>query len=120
MSLADDSSLEMWTFGSSTFACEISGNKWQGWFEAAAILSVSAVLDSNKRYVDIGGVNFGNLSREIAFDDEASRDSFLSLVGQVKTLSNSAGRSISACLSTAVYINADGPYYRANASWEAL
>lgn len=120
MTLIDGEGLETWQFGSARFACEVSGGKWQGWFEASAILSISPVLDSNKRYVDVGGVNFGALSREIAFDDEASRDAFLGMVGQVRTVTNGAGRSITACLSSAVYVNADGPFYRANATWESL
>jgi hypothetical protein len=120
MSWLDDPNLSAWSFGTASFACEVSGAKWDGWFEATAIVDIKPVLDATTRYIDVGGVHFGALTRECAFVDAASRDAFLGMVGQTKTLNNDAGRSRSCVLTAARYINAAGPFYYASATWEAL
>lgn len=120
MSWLDDPALSVWSYGSSQFGCDVSLPKWDGWFEQTAIVDIKPVLDSNQRYIDVAGVHFGQLQRSIAFADAASRDAFLNLVGQTKTLSNDAGRSRSAVLTAARYVNGTGPYYWASATFEAL
>lgn len=120
MSWQDDTSLSIWTYGNASFGSEVSLPKWDGWFEATVIHDIKPVLDSNQRYIDVAGTHFGSLQRSIAFVDADSRDAFLNMVGQTKTLSNDAGRSRSAVLVAARYVNGTGPYYWASATWEAL
>lgn len=112
--------MQHWSYGSAHFACQISGNSWEGWFPANAIVDIKPVLDSHVRYIDVGGAVFGSLSRDCSFPDAHSRDAFLDMLGTTATLNNGAGRSRSAVLTQAQYINADGPYYIARATWEAL
>lgn len=79
--------VKVWSFRGVAFAARLqTSQEWDEWFETAAIVQIDPILDSNQRYVDVGGVNYGGLQRLIAFDTIAERDAFAAMVGTVGPL----------------------------------
>lgn len=96
MGMLDD--IQLWSFQGQTAACRAgSTSEWEEWFEADTTLSIEPILDTNDRYVDIGGKQVGPIQKRFAFPTREARAAFEALRGQTGTLSR-PGRSCSAIL----------------------
>lgn len=84
---------QLWSFRGTVFAARLGSERdWDEWFEETTIMAVDPILDSQDRYVDIGGVTFGQVQRLAAFNTAADRDAFHAMRGTVGTLAR-PGRS---------------------------
>lgn len=79
--------LQNWTFKGIAAARRIdSDQEWEEWFEEDTILSIEPILDSNERYIDIGGTANGALQLPFAFATLADRAAFLAQRGTTGVL----------------------------------
>lgn len=116
--------IQYWTFRGVALARVITqAQQWDEWFGEETILSIEPILDSAQRYIDVGGVDYRQLSLILAFPTLADRSSFRSYRGSVGTLQRSGynPRSGTALLrSVAEVASSSGQYHLLASTFEAL
>lgn len=117
MTIFTDTAINAWQFANVYFRrVETDGNNW---FQAQIVMSNEAILDGGgARYIDIGGLNYADLSVRAAFPTSAQRNLFCTKVGARQALVNGRGRSCYAIMANATPVTSqDGIYWYADATF---
>lgn len=118
--MSNITALSTWSFDGISFAVRAAGETWELWFEESTIQQIDPILDSDQRYVDTGGVQYGPLTKQAAFASVAQRTQFLGKRGRSGTLTNIQGQSRQALLSKVKALGSGDGYVWAELTWEAL
>ena len=109
------------TFRGQSFAVRLQSTQdWNQWFPRQTIRTVDNILDSDSRFVDVGGTGYGPIQRTVAFETPEDRDAFEGMVGLDGTLTM-FGRSRPALLADVEPVGSGtSAYHVLNVTFEAV
>lgn len=110
---------ESWTFAGLSLPRLVDGDTWATWFTEDTIMAIDAILGSDERITDVGGVTYQPLSIRAAFETPAARDALRAKRGQTHTLASIEGNSRRATLKTFAPIATKHGLYYADLTFEA-
>lgn len=98
--------MSQWQFNGISFDVAADSPIFDEWFTTSVEKSIDGVLESSRRYVDIGAITFDDLTlvAQWAYSDAADRADMIDLVGTTATLEDDTTRSCTALLASATPI----------------
>lgn len=119
MAYLDD--LQLWHFiGQPAARLLSSTSNWEEWFDEETILSIEPILDTQERYIDIGGTSYGALQLTLAFPDAAARSAFMALRGIPGTLTRPGRAGVAVMRRCQPIASGHNGFVLLNCTFEAL
>lgn len=114
--------VQEWSFRGVAFAARAPGDAdWDEWFEETTIFVSDPILDSNDRFTDVAGVNYGQVQRLAAFDTVEERAAFAAMRGSTGVLARPGGGSRQALLSrTKAVSSGTNSYFLLDVTFDAV